>query len=770
MQKGKTLTNTFLRIFNMQQNLKIELLGKLVTEKTIPSQISLRNKSHVYETINNDERILNTKIEEGWEIDRTYIKTIKIKKQKPLDHFFEDRVWTLFAKFGFTILNKDRFFHLPYDKNNESLTQQIDVFAKDKETIILVECRTSLQNKRGDFKKELEATSGKIQGLINSVRALFPEEKLKFKYILATHNFSINENDLARLENINGVHFDESNIEYYYELISQLGNAAKYQLLGSLFHGQDIPELENKVPAVRGEMGGHTYYAFSIEPGKLLKMGYVLHRNKANINMMPTYQRLIKKQRLKEIKTFIDEKKGYFPNSIVISIDTNSNKKDLQFDRANTQVQSTISDIGILHLPRKYRSAYIIDGQHRLYGYADSMYKDKNTVPVVAFINLDRSEQVRIFMEINENQKAVSKNLRLTLNSDLLWTSSFYTDQQKAMFSRIAITLGEDRKSSLFDKVSIGEDKKIITSEAIVNALNKTNFFGKVTKNKIEKLGTFFKGNIDDGYSSLSTFLLKSFTYLEENLEEEWNKNDSILLINKGVSSIIRVLSDICDHILLNNTVNNPDNYFSKTKHFLDAIILFYKNLEDEIKEDLRKTYGQGGDLKYWRTLQKYIRDTYPEFTPVGLDEYLQKEKREFNEEAFKIIREIEQFLNKDFEKKLESKYGTQWFSKGIPLPIQKKSTELALEKNYRKEEGENDASPWECLHLIDYREIARKNWADLFEKDYTLPSEKKISGGSEAKTKWFEKLNTLRNKNFHSYSVIKEEIEYLRELKLFLI
>ena len=29
-------------------------------------------------------------------------------------------------------------------------------------------------------------------------------------------------------------------------------------------------------------MGGHTYYSFAIEPARLLKMSYVLHRNQAN--------------------------------------------------------------------------------------------------------------------------------------------------------------------------------------------------------------------------------------------------------------------------------------------------------------------------------------------------------------------------------------------------------------------------------------------------------------------------------------------------------
>ncbi len=49
-------------------------------------------------------------------------------------------------------------------------------------------------------------------------------------------------------------------------------------------------------------MGGRTYYAFAIEPERLLKLGYILHRNKANSRLMPTYQRLIKKSRLKKVQ------------------------------------------------------------------------------------------------------------------------------------------------------------------------------------------------------------------------------------------------------------------------------------------------------------------------------------------------------------------------------------------------------------------------------------------------------------------------------------
>lgn len=746
----------------MNEETRIQLLSKLITEKDIKSSLRLRKNSYNFDSLPiNATELLEDRIKNGWEVDREYKTKIRIKKLKSQDIFFEDKVWQLFASLGFKLLNKDRNLHLPYDKKNLNLTKQIDVFAKDNETILIVECKSAVSNKKGDFKDELEATKGTMGGLVQTIKDLFPNEKLKFKYIFATQNYALSKPDIERLDTLNGVHFDEDTIEYYLNLFKQLGLATRYQLLGSLFYGQEIPEIDNLVPAIRGKMGGHTYYSFSIEPEKLLKIGYVLHRNKANINMMPTYQRLIKKSRLKSVQKFIDEQKGYFPNSIVISIDSGGRR--LNFDKANTQVNSTISDVGILHLPKKYRSAYIIDGQHRLYGYAETEYKIKNTIPVVAFVDLDRSEQVKLFMEINENQKSVSKNLRLTLNSDLLWTSSNLLEQQKALSSRIAIYLGETRLSPLFNKISIGEDKKIITSEAIVNSLKKGSFLGKVSKNKIEKLGTFYNGDIDNTFERLRKYLLLSFEYLKENLEDLWEKEDNIIIINKGIYAITRLLSDIVDHLLNEKIINEkskPQEIFDETKHYLDPIVNFYKNISDEVIENLKSSYGAGGDIKYWRTLQKAVSDKLTDFKPIGLDEYLLKEKKEYNTEAFEIIREIETYFNKDFKEKLISKFEEEWFDNGIPPKIQDQAVVMAQQK---KRETGKKVDPWDCLHIIDYREIATKNWRDLFEKPYTRPNEK--SGNKEAKTKWMVELNRLRNQNFHSYYVTKEEIDFLREI-----
>ena len=116
-------------------------------------------------------------------------------------------------------------------------------------------------------------------------------------------------------------------------------------------------------------------------------------------------------------------KMAFSPNSIIININT---KKDepLNFDRINTpHNDSNITEPVILHLPKRYHCAFIIDGQHRLYGYAGSKYVQNNAVPVVAFENLPADEQIKLFVQINSKQKPVAKNLLMTIGAELMWNS-----------------------------------------------------------------------------------------------------------------------------------------------------------------------------------------------------------------------------------------------------------------------------------------------------------------------------------------------------------
>ena len=151
-------------------------------------------------------------------------------------------------------------------------------------------------------------------------------------------------------------------------------------------------------------------------------------------------------------------------------------------------------------------------------GFTDTLIQNikwTNTIPVVAFVNLERKDQVKLFMQINENQKAVPKNLRNTLNSDLLWSSDSLIDQIKALKLVIAQELGEDKSSPLFDRVIVGENPKTITRcitiDTIKIGLDRSNFFGQFTKCSIKENGTFYMTNNDNTYELVFPFLKGCF-------------------------------------------------------------------------------------------------------------------------------------------------------------------------------------------------------------------------------------------------------------------
>lgn len=278
---------------------------KMVYEKALNSARSARRK--IVDTLKIKADDLPQYVDEGWEKSKEYKnpKYISVTREKPIQEQFENKIWLLFASMGFTTMNGDSDFYMSYDFHDESLVHQVDVLAVDDETVIMVECRASDEMTEISFTDDIKQFSDRISGLRKEILKKYPNRKSKF--IWATHNYIIKKKDLLALEKAGIVYFNDSAVEYYSDLSKHLGSCSRYQLLGSLFANQEIKNMENRIPAIQGKMGGYTYYSFSIEPEKLLKVGYVLHRNEANQNMMPTYQRIIKKARLNSVRSFIND-------------------------------------------------------------------------------------------------------------------------------------------------------------------------------------------------------------------------------------------------------------------------------------------------------------------------------------------------------------------------------------------------------------------------------------------------------------------------------
>jgi len=754
---------------------------KIVTGSELKA--TKRFRSRAYITAKERRVALGDLIEEGWEEFKSYKdkKWIGVKRDKPIGEIFEDKVWILFANLGFTDMNANSDFKIQYESNNESITQQIDVFAADDETVIIVECKAANELKDGSFKKDIEAFYGQMEGIRKDVLKKYPGRKVKF--IWATHNITMNRADLNKLDEWRIEHFNTTTIEYYSDLVKHLGTSAKYQLLGRLFANQGIKNMEGKIPAIQGKMGGNIYYSFSIEPEKLLKIGYVLHRNEANKNMMPTYQRLIKKSRLSGVKSFVSGG-GYFPNSVIISIDTDG--KGLQFDPASVKFETSISKLGTLHLPKKYRSAYIIDGQHRLYGYSDSPYASTNTIPVVAFIDLDRKEQIKLFKEINENQKAVPKALRVTLDADLLWVSSDFNEQRQALRSRVALMLAEEEASPLYGRIVTGEDEKTsimcITIEAVQQALKKCDFFTKFDRrNNITKDGTFDLGNNDATCKLFYPFLEECLCYIEEHLEEEWDKADNengLLTVNRGIQAVIRLLNDIVNHLFEKGKITPKDDKIEKilqeVKFYIDPFITFLSEITLEERKDLRSHLGGGADIKFLRRFQKAVADTRHDFCPEGLTEYWIDEAKTFNDESSGYLRDIEIKLKELISINLEEKYKENWIVHGLPKAIYIKAKKESDDHSYDiiASGGGEVLTIWDCVPFANLKQIAiyGSHWSEIFENILTRPEDKNVHRSKDKRTEWITRLGTIKNKLKNpSYSASREEYDFISGINVWL-
>jgi DNA sulfur modification protein DndB len=161
-----------------------------------------------------------------------------------------------------------------------------------------------------------------------------------------------------------------------------------------------------------------------------------------------------------------------------------------------------------------------------------------------------------------------------------------------------------------------------------------------------------------------------------------------------------------------------------------------------------------------------------PEFSPLGLDDYLADEQRQFNTSSFAMISDIEQFFRTDIRESLERKYGTRWVKDGVPPKVVTDASARMIEKNLQLDPNE-EVEMWDCLNLIQFQQVLQfkhEQWVDLFAEQYTRPEEVDTPGGWKTKTSWMTNLNDIRNKIAHDHFVKEVEYEFLTELHGWLI
>lgn len=749
-----------------------EFTAKLVRDKEIKSDLRIRSNAFLYKTV--DRRLLSDYEGTDWVQHKENKKTVVLKKPKTHFAMFEDKLWTILAKMGFTTLSKPDL-KLPYVDDEAIPGKQIDVFAADSETIIVVECKSAETMKKQHFSKELNEYEKVISGGNKTLKKEFSKEH-KIKYIFATNNILLGENDRKRLNELHMIHFNQDDVNYYEQLLNSVGPAAKYQLQARLFKDQDIPALNNKIPAVRGKMGGYSYYSFSIEPEKLLKISYILHRINTN-NKDKSYQRLVVKGRLKEIETFINDG-NFFPNSIILNI--NTKQEALHYDKVAGNHDSKISEPVILYLPKKYHAAFIIDGQHRLYGYANTKYKATNSIPVVAFENLPPEKQIDLFVQINSKQRPVSKNLLTTIGAELMWNSEKPDAAMLACMSRLLVELGTQEESPLYRQIMLGDKKRtaiscITLDTIIVYGFKKTMFFAKLNKSKLiepgylwvdpndEETGTNYQPMLNKSYQFFKTY----FEHIKEQTETIWNLGSDpggFIAMNIGILCFIRIASEILTHIKskegVDFSVKSGKEIAQMTFSFLVPVI-DYVNSFDFKKIDQFRKYGTNptGVETGVREFQREIHNSFKPFDPEGLQKWISDNSGKFNDTTKSFTGKIEEAIKNKIYSVLQENHGETWWKDAIPPDIKK----VAANKRIDEESDDHDST---FLEMKDYKQIIYRHWEATFKPFFAEPE---VKGGREATMKWFDKLVSIQKKVARNSKISQEDHEFITKLNTWL-
>lgn len=709
---------------------------------------------------------------DGWTLAKRNKRSLRLERAKPIDRQLEDDVWTLFYRMGFKALNPDRNFCIVAKDGSR---RQLDVFAKDDETIFVVECTHSHDAATKSVKQLLDKIAAIREDVVTAVHSTFGRDpKLKVKIAIATRNVDIRVADRERAAGAGVPIITEGDVEYFYKLTNILKSAARYQFLGRYLKGEKVEGLRARVPATRGRVGDTTFYSFLMSPHDLLRIAYISHMGATSNEDLDTYQRMVKPARLRSIGAYLD-RGGTFPTNIVVNI---------KLDGLNFNIQETFGDTatGTLDLPGQYGSAWVIDGQHRLYGYAYAgrdADEDRSVVSVLAYQNLPVRREIEMFVDINTQQVKVQRNLVNEIISSLNIDDEDPRKRLDAMCARIVLRLDEEKRSPVCGRIlTVGQQKdnfQCLTLTSLADGIEGNNLLGTVHKSAGRKgdlrlipgpLGTLS----DDSAAMMkkaSDSLSGYFALFANGVPEHWALGDAkggYLCTNLGLRALLVLLRKLIVFIERDGTrvvSLEAEDIVELIRPFAQHVVDYF---HDASPADVARFRNRGSSLasvdQNALQMMAIIRTTDPSFDLPEVKRYIDSQDAEGTRQARVMIDEINQILFDDVLTTLKAKFGEErdaWWLSGVPKAIR-----IEADKNYNNDNGEHER--WRYLFLIDYLGIVlhENNW-ELFKDRYNFYGK----GAKATLVRWIGKVNKARTVTHHAEKgpLSRERVEYVRRV-----
>jgi DGQHR domain-containing protein len=695
-----------------------------------------------------DEELAN-----GWTRHARNKNTTRLRKPKTHDKHFEDRVWTILYKMGFSFLSdRGGAYLLLIPDEPRGPDNQIDVVAVDDEVAFAIECKSSEKPRRfDDFSKHLAKHVGLRDRFTRAVRNQFPSpNKRPSIFAIWCSNIKATGNDEIRAKSAAVPILDDKDLEYYEQLVAQVGTAARFQFLADILEGRSVPGLEITVPAIRTRVAGGVAYNFCVSPEYLLKIAFVSHRAKGAASDIDAYQRLLKKSRLKSIREYIADG-GFFPTNIVVNI---AESRWLTFDRGKQEADTKSSVFGWLHIRPAYRVAWIIDGQHRLFAYANHPLAKKSLISVMAFVGLEPSEQARLFVDINAQQRKVKQSLLQELYSELHWDAAEPEVRVQAVLSKVIQVLDTELRSPFFGRILKADDPRTpircISFNAVFGAMSRAGFYiAQTRKGTVLEYGPLWDANNAAILKRTVDVLIGYFEIIRAEASALWEIGSGEgggLAMNEGVTVCINVFRSVLYHLKVVkgiplNTLDSGE-LVEAIAPWAKIVGAHFAALTPDQMVQFRALRGVQGQTTGTRRLEEAIQLVQSSFDPPGLKEFLERERAQTTTKAYELIKSIEHVLQVTVLGEIKNEFGadeSDWWFSGVPKGVRKKVDDRI------NEEGGKSGGREQNFDLIDYRDIINANWP-LFEA--TLARGK---GSKDNRTKWIVEVNDLRKRVMHA-------------------
>lgn len=198
-------------------------------------------------------------------------------------------------------------------------------------------------------------------------------------------------------------------------------------------------------PALLMTQNQHRFYFTTIPVDDLFSYCFVAKRDE---DPVAGFQRSLNETRADDIAAYLAAGTGSIPSNIVLSAQSNA---AFLYNRKTKSISFAREALAFL----------VLDGQHRLWGYQKCSVRHR--VPVAIYEGLSRTEETKLFIDINTTQRGVPAALLLDIK-ELADVEDAKEHTLRMIFDR----LSADAKSPLAGKLS--------AAKSLTNRISRVTF------------------------------------------------------------------------------------------------------------------------------------------------------------------------------------------------------------------------------------------------------------------------------------------------------